>query len=251
MFNLDEIRLNKNIPTPLYYQLKQQLLKKILSKELQINEQIPNEIDMVEALNISRSTVRQAISELVSDGYLYRIKAKGTFVSMPKVDENFFQKLDSFNNEMIQKGMKPSTEVLAFKKIKGREIVNKALNIPFNDELIYLNRLRYANDQPVVYVETFLPYEKFSGILKEDLSTNSLYTLIEMQYNVRVSRAKREIQAVSVKTKDKELLNINSNAAICSVRTIAYDNYDNPIEYSNARYRGDTNRFIVELIRNK
>lgn len=251
IFNLDEIILDKSIPTPLYYQLKQQLLKIIVDKEIKVNEQIPNEIDMVTSLNISRSTVRQAISELVSEGYLYRIKAKGTFVSAPKVDENFFQKLDSFNNEMLKKGMQPSTKILSLKKVKGIENINSALNIPKDEYLIYLCRLRFANMEPIVYVETYLPYIKYKDILSEDFSQISLYAHIEQKYNVKINRAKREIQAVNASIKDKQLLGIKTNAAICYVRTIAFDYNDMPVEYSIARYRGDSNRFIIELFRSK
>lgn len=251
ILDLKEIKLDKSIPTPLYFQLKQQLLKKINDHELKVDDQIPHEIDMVDELEISRSTVRQAISELVSEGYLYRVRAKGTFVSTPKVDENFFQQLDSFNNEMIKKGMKPSTKILKFHKEEGRENINSKLSIDPSEELIHLSRLRFANDQPVVIVDTYLPYEKFKDLLTEDLSEQSLYSLIEEKYDTKIVRAKREIEAVIAKANEKKLLNIKSNAAVCLVKTTAYAENDIPVEYSIARYTGDRNRFIVELKRYK
>lgn len=245
----NDIRLDKSIPIPLYYQLKQQILERILSGSLTVDEQIPNEMDLGEALAVSRSTVRQAVSELVSEGYLYRVKAKGTFVSRPKVDEGFFQKLESFNSEMELKGFQPSTKVLALKKAPGIEEINRKLGIPTEAPLIYLSRLRFADGDPVVFLETYLPYDRFPGLLGEDFTSQSLYSLLETKYNARVAKALREIEAVLANPAEAKYLDIPRNAAVCLVKTLAYAAGDVPSEYSVARYRGDRNKFSVELIR--
>lgn len=246
---MSDFHLKKDIPVPLYYQLKQQILEKILANELQVDEQIPKEMELGDVLGISRSTIRQAINELVSEGYLYRIKAKGTFVSKPKVDEGFFQKLESFNQEMLLKGLKPSTKVIALKAIQGMESVNKRLQISVEERLIYLCRVRYADDEPVVYLETYLPYDRYKGLLKEDFTAQSLYSVLEQKYNSRVARAVREIEATNATSQEIKLLNMKQNSAICLVKTVAYTTCDVPVEYSVARYRGDRNKFTVELVR--
>jgi len=249
MIDLNNIKLNKATPIPLYYQLKNQLKDMILENGLESGEQIPNELDLVEGLSISRSTVRQAINELVFEGYLYRVKAKGTFVSIPKVNEGFFQILESFNQEMYSKGLKPSTKVIALKAIKGIEAINSKLGLPFEEKLIYLARVRYAQEEPIVYLETYLSFDKFKEILLEDFTLESLYSILEVKYNTRILRAEREIEAVLAKPIETKLLNMKKSSAICLVKTLAYTNGDQPAEYSVARYRGDRNKFTLELIR--
>lgn len=246
---LDEFSLNKDIPTPLYYQLSQQLLDKIKSGAFKVGDQIPNESELTEGLSISRSTVRQAISELVSEGYLLRVKAKGTFVSKPKVDEGFFQILESFNAEMMRKGLTPSTKVLSLKKLTGVEEITSRLHLPPGSMLIYLCRLRYADDEPVVYLETFLPFDRFEGLIKTDFTSASLYTELEEIFGARITRAVRQIEAAGATSQEAELLEMKKNAPICLVKTVAYTHGDIPAEYSIARYRGDRNKFSVELIR--
>jgi len=244
-----EIVLNKSTPVPLYFQLKQQVLEKILSGALGMDEQIPNEMDLGQSLGVSRSTVRQAVSELVSEGYLQRVKAKGTFVSRPKVDEGFLQKLESFNSEMAQKGMQPTTKVLALRALPGPNKVTRRLCIPSGSSVVYLCRLRFADGEPVVYLETYLPYDRYAGLLEEDFTDQSLYSFLECKYNARVIKAIREIEAVQATPMEAKYLNIPRNSPVCLVKTLATIAGDVPVEYSVARYRGDRNKFSVELVR--
>ncbi|HEY5562965.1 MAG TPA: GntR family transcriptional regulator [Clostridiaceae bacterium] len=249
MIDLNSIKLNRTTPIPLYYQLKLQLKDIILENVLESGEQIPNEVDMVESLSISRSTVRQAINELVFEGYLLRVKAKGTFISRPKVNEGFFQILESFNQEMLLKGLKPSTRVIALKTIKGIETINSKLGLSLEAKLIYLARVRYSQEAPLVYLETYLSYDKYQNLLFEDFTLGSLYSILEVKYNTRIVRAEREIEAVLTKGVEARLLDMKKNSAICLVKTLAYSNGGAPVEYSVARYRGDRNKFTLEIIR--
>ena len=82
---LQDKQLNKNTPIPLYFQLKKLILDELDSGELPVGSMLPTENELIEMFGISRTTVRQAITELVQEGKLYRIKSKGTFVSKPKI----------------------------------------------------------------------------------------------------------------------------------------------------------------------
>ncbi len=242
-------KLDKNTPVPLYYQLKKLLIDEINNKRLKVGDSIPTEAEFSEYLNISRPTIRQALSELVSEGYLQRLKGKGTFVSRPKIDERFFQHLQSFNNEMLQKGLNPSTKVLDLKVIKGIAGICEKLNVDVEEELVYLRRVRYADEEPVVYLETYLPYRYCKDIVKEDFVQNSLYSVMEEKYNIKIFKVVRMIEAVNADDQVAKLLHIKKNQALCLVKTTAYTEDDIPAEYSIARYRGDRNQFSVELYR--
>ena len=243
------IELDKNIPVPLYYQLKQCIIGEIQNGNLKVGDSIPTEAEFSEKLGISRPTIRQALSELVAEGYLHRMKGKGTFISKPKIDERFFQQLQSFNQEMLNKGLNPSTEVLDFKIIAGIAAINQRLKIGASEELIYLRRLRYADGEPVVYLETYLPCKYFGRILNEDLVNHSLYHVLEEKFNKKVVRVIRQIEATNAGNEEARLLKMKKNQAVCLVKTVAYTQDDIPVEYSVARYRGDRNQFSVELIR--
>ena len=247
--NLQELRLNKDVPVPLYYQFKQFLLERIRSGALAESECLPTEMTFVNTLGISRSTVRQAMDDLVNEGYLTREKGRGTFVCRPKIEEGFFQKLDSFNEEMTRKGMQPGTQVLGSGKVFGRPEINGRLNLSEESPLFHLSRLRLANGEPVVYLETWLPLGVLPGVDLVDFQRQSLYQVLERQYGCRVERAVRKIEAVAAKPAEAKLLGIKSGEPVCLVRSTAFLGDGTPIEYSVARYRGDRNQFTVELIR--
>lgn len=242
-------QVNKDIPVPMYYQIKKSVLEAINDGYLKGGDMIPTELEFCEACDVSRPTVRQALGELVSEGYLYRCKGKGTFVSQPKIDAHFLNVLQSFNQEMQEKGMIPSTRVLKFEVVQANESINKKLGINDTAKLIYLERLRFANEEPIVYLETFLPYDKFSKLIDEDFSQNSLYEILEKHYQQRVVRVAREIEAINANTAIAEKLDISKGSAVCLVKTIGYTEEKLPVEYSIARYRGDRNKFSIELCR--
>ena len=137
-------QIDKSVPIPLYFQLKTLILEEIKSGNYQVGSIIPTEKEFSEIFQISRTTVRQAITELVQEGWLYRVKSKGTFVSQPKINQNFIQKLESFNDQILRGGMTPSTEVLDFRTLKATKTVAMNLDIKENDPVIYLYRKRLA-----------------------------------------------------------------------------------------------------------
>ena len=244
------ISLDKNIPIPLYYQLKKQILSLIENSSIKDGELLPAENDLCKMLNVSRPTIRQAFTELVNEGYLNRYKGKGTFVSTPKVNDHFFRKLATYHGEMLEKGYNPKTDVIKLEKFNGPHEANERLSIPLEASLIYLSRVRSVDKVPLVYVETFLPYEEYKKLMQVDFAENSLYDSLEKECNKRVNRVWREFFAINANQKEAELLQTTRNKALIMVKTVAYSsNSPNPVEFSIARYRGDLNKFSVEVSR--
>jgi len=180
---------------------------------------------------------------------LTRQKGKGTFVSRPKIDVRFLQKLESFNNQMRQKGLVPSTKVLSLSKVPSVQRINEKLMLGPDEPLISLMRLRYGDGEPVVSVDTFIPYARFPDMLNQDFEHGSLYERLESLYDARVCRVHREIEAANANRREAELLGIEHGSAICLVKTVGYTDADLPVEYSVARYRGDRNKFSIDLYR--
>jgi GntR family transcriptional regulator len=245
-----EIKLDKGIPVPLYYQLKKSVLAMLESSKLKEGDMLPPESELCELLGVSRPTIRQAFNELVAEGYLNRYKGRGTFVSKPKVEERFFRQLESFNNEMRAKGMTPHTQVLALERITGPREAHDRLGLAPTAPLLYLSRLRSADGEPLVFVETYMSHERFERLMEVDFGAHSLYDSLEELYGVNVVRVRREIEAVNARRSEAELLKIATGKAVSLVKTVAYaEGLAEPVEFSVAKYRGDLNKFTVDVMR--
>ena len=244
----ESITIDKNSPVPIYFQIKQEIVTLIQNGTYQPGDRLPTEMELCKQLDISRPTVRQAFQELINEGYITRQKAKGTFVSKPKVEGYFFKHLLSYNDEMKALGLKPKTNVIVQEKSSANSEVVKQLKLDKNADVFHLTRLRYANDEVMVYVQTFVPYGMVEGIEKEDFVEGSLYALMKEKYNVKIAYVDRTIEASNAPSDIAKLLDIHPHDAIYSITTIAYDAQNIPIEYSIARYRGDRNKFTIRLV---
>lgn len=239
-------KIDKKLPIPLYYQLKAQLLQAFDAGVFVAGDKLPTEVELCEMLEISRPTVRQAYNELISEGYIMRLKAKGTFVSQQKVEGYFFQKLGSFDEEMKSLGLAPSTRVLLAEIIPASMEYKERFSC---ETLFHLKRLRFADNKEMVYVDTYLPYVKFAGIEKNDFVKRSLYHVLEDEYDCVVSYVDRVVEAKRPDADTKKQLKMEDDAIILQVVTTAYTKEDVPIEFSIARYHGDRNKFKMRLIR--
>lgn len=242
-----DIQLDKSIPIPLYYQLKEEILNNIKSGAYEQGSMVPREQDLCDGLGISRTTVRQAITELVHEGWLYRVKSKGTFVSKPKLSQDFIKKLEPFNEQIRRMNMVPSTRIVELQVIPASRLVAEKLKIPEGTQVIYLYRVRYADAEALVTIKTYLPYEQCGFVMQHDLERESLYEILSQSEKTRVCTAHRVIEAVEAEAEDGLYMDISPGKPIHLFSTEGYNSFEEPIEFSIARYRGDRNSFDVNI----
>lgn len=245
---LEQHQLDKSVPIPLYYQLKTLLMEEIKADAYPVDSLIPTEMEISEMFGISRTTVRQAITELVQEGWLYRIKSKGTFVARRKIKQDFIRRLESFNEQIERTGRKPGTELLAMEVVSMMDRVADVFHAAAGEKAIYLHRKRSADDEPIVTVETYLPYDKCAFLMQHDMVRESMYNVLAEREETRICRVNRTMEAVAANARDSRLLNIRTGKPVHLFHTIGYNQHDEPIEFSVARYRGDRNRFEVDLL---
>jgi len=246
---LQEKTLDKNTPIPLYFQLEKLILEEIENEAYPVGSMIPTEKELSQMFGISRTTVRQAISDLVRKERLYRVKSKGTFVARPKISQGFIQSIQSFDADVRSAGGMPSTEVLALEVMELPEEIAYQMSVAPNTKVIYLYRKRYADDEPIVRVETYLPYEQCSFVLGNDFSEKSLYEVLSERDETRVTHIIRTCEAHSANAEDAAILGVKRGRPIHYFISMGYNKNEKLIEYSIAHYRGDQSKFRVELFR--
>jgi len=238
--------LDKATPIPLYFQFKNILLNMMKSGKLQPGDMIPTEFELCAIYKISRTTIRQALTELVNEKKFYRVKGRGTFVSQNKIYQDFIRKIESYNAEMRRKGYTPSSKVLNLKVIPSNTEISNALELPINTDVIQLKRLRYADGEPIVITHTYLPYTLCKHILNYDMGKESLYKTLAKNIHTQIHRVIRQIEAIMPTKEDCDLLKITKTTAIQLFHYTGYNKFNTPIEYTISRYRGDKSVFTIE-----
>ena len=239
--------LDNNSPIPLYYQLKSFIENQISSGAWKPGEQIPSEAELCQEFQISRTTIRQAIGELVSQGKLKRTQGRGTFVTQYNIEKPLFF-LIGFSQDMKLRGLKPSSRVLKFETIPPSAHITQILRLKENEPAILVKRLRLADDQLMAIDNCYLPFNRYFAIMHENLENNSLYDLLAKKFDTVPVRSIRTIESVGCSPSEAELLDIKIGFPILYIIGTNFDQNDQPFEYDETFYRGDRFTFNIEIL---
>lgn len=238
--------IDKNTPVPMYYQLKKIILDMIREGKLKPGDMIPTELELSDIFGISRTTTRQALMELVMEGQLYRIKSKGTFVAEKRVMQDFTNVIRASNNLLQTQNVKTTTKVLELSVVKANDRVSKMLQLKEGEDVIYLRRLRFVNDEPNVLMDAYLP-GCCKDMLNIDMDKTGLYEFLDREVETAPVKAVRELEAILADEREAELLGIKKGDPIQLTTSVTYAKEEQPIEYSIAKFRGDRNVFRCEV----
>lgn len=239
--------VDKKSPIPVYYQLKNIILKKIQNGEYAEGSLIPSERDLGESLRISRMTVRQALNQLVAEGVLFREKGKGTFVSKSKIEQ---RNIMSFSETVAMKGLVPTTRVLHFSKVNIDDDIAGILELQTGEKVYILKRLRLAGGIPVGIEEDFIPEKYCPGLENYDLS-QSLYKLIKDEYSYIINYIDNVIESSKPVKEEREQLNITGSVPVLRVTGVNFTEKDIKLFYERSVYRSDEYKYNVRVHVNK
>ena len=240
-----------NSHIPYYIQLIDILKEKVQLAEWVPGSQIPGEQDLCEHYQVSRTVVRQALRELEYEGVITRRKGKGTFISLPKISEGLVQKLTGFYQDMVERGLRPGTKVLHQNVIPATEKVANFLGLKPGQKVIDIQRLRSINDEPILLVTTYIPFEICPELASVDLTNRSLYEYLEKEYGIFITRGRRYIEVSLANEQEAALLGIERGSPLLLLDSVSYTETGIPVEYYHALHRGDRSRFEVELVRTR
>jgi GntR family transcriptional regulator len=241
------LMFDQNSRLPLYIQLKQWIIQQIEDGMYQDQEKIPPEHSLSEMHNVSRPTVRQALAELVQEGYLVKKRGIGTYVSKPLItgDASVFK---TFAEEMEHLGFKSKAKLIS-KKIRAasKELADTLL-LEQGEDVFEIVRLRLANDKPLVIRTSIIPCKLYTSLLEEDLENEPLYSLLA-QKGILPSRSKQTFQAVPATKEEASLLNISVGTPLMLWEGTVFAENHKPIEKAKIVYLGSQFRFNINQSR--
>ena len=236
------------LPSPLHYQLSQTLQEEIKSGKYKQGDLFATEKSLIERFNVSSTTVRRALQNLVQQGYLYRKVGKGTFVRRPSIEEPLGL-LSSFFEEMEAQGIKPSSDVLALKVVEADAFVAEKMQLDSSEGVYLIRKLMRANGEALAIFESYWPLKIGEVLAGYDLTTTGIFSIVEEVLGIRLGEAEGTIEAAPPTREEARLLKIPLRMPVLIKKQVIYSSDGRTVNIVRLAYRGDRYKFRVRMVR--
>jgi DNA-binding GntR family transcriptional regulator len=243
-FSPASITVDRTSPVPLYYQVAQRLEHAIESGDLPAGTRLDNELVLADQLGVSRPTLRRAIGYLVDRGYVVRRRAVGTQVVQPKVRRPV--QLSSLYDDLATGGKNPRTKVLSLETVAAADLVAHALGVEEGSPVVALERLRFADGEPLAVMRNWLP----PGLVELDaasLERTGLYQLMRAA-GVGLHLVSQTIGGRAATTTEARLLHARKGEPLLTMRRTTYDDAGQAVELADHLYRASLYSFEIVLV---
>jgi GntR family transcriptional regulator len=242
---LYRIKLDRSLDLPIFRQISDALRGQIELGSLRQGDVMPSENELTVSLKVSRMTVRAAIDDLSKQGMVVRQRGRGTVVMRrPVMRTANVIGFMSFTEEMRARGLTASSKVLDFTDKMADSPIAAQLGMPAGGHVIYLERVRLANDEPMAIERCHLPYDRFPNLLKFDFEKHSLYSVLEKEYQVKPGLCEETVEAMILDNTDARLLGVKRGTPALRVQRITQDTRGNLIEAEQTTFRADRYRMV-------
>src|SRR5712672_3649098 len=231
---------------PAYQRIQGVIRKRIEAGQLRTGDSVASERDLARIHLVSLMTARHALASLERDGVVERRRGIGTFVSAPKIH---FNKLMSYTEQMASRSLTATSKILFAKVIYDEQEVMARLALPPNSGIIKLERLRHSSDEPFALETCYFSSEEFPNLLSLPLNRESLFKVLEREYQVELGYADEEIDATAADTRTAELLSVSRGEPLMRIRQLIYSTKGKAITYVLGFYRSDRHKLLIRRFR--
>jgi len=236
------VDLDRSSPVPLYFQVSRQIEAAIEAGQLAPGDRLENEISLADRWGLSRPTMRRAIQELVDKGLLVRRRGIGTQVVHGRVKRPM--DLTSLFDDLARSDQKPGTRVLDRELAAAPAIVAEQLGVPVGTQVLHLERLRTARDEPLAVMRNWLPADLESVLTVEALESRGLYELMRGT-GVHLRIATQRIGARGATTPEARLLELRKGAPLLTMERVTYDGSGRAVEFGSHVYNAEA--YSIEM----
>ncbi|MCI5110601.1 MAG: GntR family transcriptional regulator [Marivita sp.] len=236
------IQMDRTGGTPLWMQVKQWLTNMIRTEGLSEHDRLPSEAELCASFQVSRTVIREALAQMVNEGLIYRLQGKGAFVRSRREEQTFVGSTVGFSGELAEKSQSVERMVLRQEVILPTARMQRLLQIGPEEPVVVIDRVLSVEDIPRAIVRWAMLERVVPGLDTQPLHNRSLYDTIARQYGIRLVRAERWIEAVSLSAVDADLLGVEPGHAALCVESAGSSATQEAIEYYTAHYLTDRSR---------
>lgn len=224
---------------PKYYRVKEAILE--LIADLPPGSTVPTERELAARYQTSRTTVRQAIAELVVDGKLERTQGSGTFVAQPKMMR--VRPLSSFSQDLALDGWRPGSVLLGIAEVTADAELAGHLGVQPGAQVQRVERLRTASEEPIAHEVAYLP-RVLPGLAEQLAEHGSLYQALRVEHGAVVATVEDIVETVLADPVAADLLGVETGLPLLLARRTAWDADAKLVEWTESKFRGDRFRYV-------
>ncbi len=222
---------------PIYSQVEKYLRDRIRNGALLPGDPIPPESQLVQQFQISRMTVRQALSRLVYEGLVVRYRGRGSFVAEPRLEHS--KMWLSFEEEMQARGAKIRIRLLDRRIVLASGKVAESLALPEGAEIVVLKRLRFVDDQVVGLEVRYLPLAIGEALTADEIHSQPLVPAVRRVLGKPRTRLTLNVTASVVRSSEAKLLETGPGAPVLVREHVWFVEPEGPIQYGKSVFRAD------------
>lgn len=212
-------------------------------------EILPKEEELAQYLNVSRTSLRDVLKSLEEEGYIIRVKKKGTIINKRVLNLHFRIDIEYEFKDLLEiAGYKHSYKLLGIEEIKADEYIAKQLELKIQTPLLEVKKLVFANEKPVILCYDYLNLNLFNNNIPEEKDYDpNIFTLLEDKTHERVDFNVTKIIPIIANKELKELLEVKG--PIIKIEDVGFSKYAKPILFSTIYWNGDF--FDFHLVRKR
>ncbi|MDX3003720.1 GntR family transcriptional regulator [Kribbella solani] len=239
-------RLDRNGGESLWKQLQADLVRRVRSGEF--DAAFPGELALVEEYAVSRHTVRQALGQLRTDGLIVAERGRQPRVAaVPEIRQPMGALYSLFSS--VEESGLPQRSAVRVLDVRADGVIAARLNLEESIPLLYLERLRYAGDEPLALDRVWLPAAIAEPLLEADFTHTSLYNELAERTGINLDHGREDIRAVNPTAAERALLHCPSDAAVFAI-TRQGTAQNRPVEWRHTVVRGDRFALSAEFSAN-
>lgn len=233
---------------PRHEQLSDRLREQIEGGEYQADDQLPSESQLCEQYDVSRITVRRALQTLENEGFIYRRQGLGSFVSGKRLQQGLVR-LTDFVEDMARAGLVASSRITHRGTEPASPDIASNLEVEEGTLVVRVDRLRLGDGKPIAFDRTWLPVFYAQFLEGHDLEKDTIYSILEREYDVPVVRGDYLIQAVNAEADIATHLQVLAGQALLLIERVTMTHKDKRIYFQRRYYRSDRVVYALQLQR--
>lgn len=234
--------LDRSSPLPLWAQIVEDLRRRLLAGEFE--QHFPTDEELTRHYDVSRQTGREAVRHLIHEGLVVRQRGRGSSVTKPVLEQPLHS-LYSLATTVRASGIDEHSEVLAALRRRATPEVATALKLRTDDDVLYLERLRYAGGEPIAWDRSWLPAQRSAALLDADLTSGGLYELLATHCAVHITGGWERIQPVVPEASERKLLGLGPKVAAFSTERLVLAG-ETCVEWRRSLIRGDRYALVAQ-----